>query len=380
MPTEKSLTVRRAHGISEDPAKAMSEFLEAIQQPEPHLVLAFNSPKISGEVLSRRLTEQYPEAVVIGCSSSGEIGPKGFSAGGVSGISIGSPKMRVSAHIVRDLHRFDSSRASDLAHEVSLAIQNAKGELEGGEAFGILLIDGLSIMEEHVLAQLHYRLPELPLVGGSAGDDLRFEKTTLYHQGNELSDAAILVVVVTHHKFKTFKTQHFVPGNEKLVITKADVERRVVYEINGETAARQYAMELGVDVSRLEPQAFSKYPVLLSIGGEYYIRSVQRVNEDESITFFCAIDEGLVLTIAQPLDLQENLKEAVDEIRVAIPEPEAILCFECVLRRLEILERNLESAVGEFMSSNKMIGFHTYGEQFDAIHINQTLTGVALGE
>lgn len=359
---------------------AIDEFIEAIAQPAPDLVIAYNSPKIPGDLLARTLSERYPDSVVVGCTTSGEFGPKGISHGGVSGVSLGSPKMRVSSHVVRDLHRFDFSVASDLAEQVTRSVEEAKRELQGGEAFAMLLIDGLSVMEEHLLAQLHHRLPYLPLVGGSAGDDLAFRQTTLYHQGEALTNAALLVVVVTHHPFRTFKTQHFVPGKQKLVITKADVEQRIVYEINGETAARQYALELGVDVSHLGSQAFSKYPVLLSIGGEYYIRAIQRVNEDESITFFCAIDEGLVLTIAQHLDLEENLEMALASLKSSLPEPEVVLCFECVLRRLEILSEGIVPRIESLVTDNKMVGFHTYGEQFDGIHINQTLTGVAISE
>jgi hypothetical protein len=28
---------------------------------------------------------------------------------------------------------------------------------------------------------------------------------------------------------------------------------------------------------------------------------------------------------------------------------------------------------------HKIVGFHTYGEQYNAMHLNQTLTGIAFG-
>ena len=31
------------------------------------------------------------------------------------------------------------------------------------------------------------------------------------------------------------------------------------------------------------------------------------------------------------------------------------------------------------MAKNNVIGFATYGEQFNAMHVNQTFTGVAIG-
>jgi hypothetical protein len=49
------------------------------------------------------------------------------------------------------------------------------------------------------------------------------------------------------------------------------------------------------------------------------------------------------------------------------------------LRRLELEQRGLDGAVGAFLATQKVVGFSTYGEQFNALHVNQTFTGVALG-
>ena len=34
---------------------------------------------------------------------------------------------------------------------------------------------------------------------------------------------------------------------------------------------------------------------------------------------------------------------------------------------------------GELLAENQVVGFTTYGEQFNGMHVNQTFTGVALG-
>ena len=36
--------------------------------------------------------------------------------------------------------------------------------------------------------------------------------------------------------------------------------------------------------------------------------------------------------------------------------------------------------VSDFLRHHKVIGFNTYGEQFDGMHINQTFTGVVIGQ
>jgi hypothetical protein len=177
----------------------------------------------------------------------------------------------------------------------------------------------------------------------------------------------------------TFKTQHFVPTETKLVITEADPEHRRVMEINGEPAAQAYADILGLQAQELNPTTFSNYPVILRIGGKDYVRSIQKVNEDGSLSFYCAIDNGLVLTLAQGVDIVENLKNQLSAIRQEIPDPECIIGYDCILRRLEAQEKNLAGDLQRVLQKEKIFGFSTYGEQFNAIHVNQTLTGVAMG-
>ena len=48
------------------------------------------------------------------------------------------------------------------------------------------------------------------------------------------------------------------------------------------------------------------------------------------------------------------------------------------MRKLEIVESGLTDRVGDILRANNAVGFNTYGEQFCGVHVNQTLTGVAL--
>ncbi|MFO1372327.1 MAG: FIST C-terminal domain-containing protein [Candidatus Competibacteraceae bacterium] len=124
---------------------------------------------------------------------------------------------------------------------------------------------------------------------------------------------------------------------------------------------------------------FATHPVVVQLGGHHYVRSIQKVNEDESLTFFCAIDEGIVLTVAKGVDLVENLRELFHDVREKVGPPQLILGCDCILRSLELDQNGLKGEVGQIMADNNVIGFATYGEQFNAMHVNQTFTGVAIG-
>ena len=56
-----------------------------------------------------------------------------------------------------------------------------------------------------------------------------------------------------------------------------------------------------------------------------------------------------------------------------------MLTCDCILRKLEIVESGLQDRVGDILRANNAVGFNTYGEQFCGVHVNQTLTGIALG-
>ena len=173
--------------------------------------------------------------------------------------------------------------------------------------FGVLLVDGLCRREEAVVTALQMALDEIPIVGGSAGDGLRFERTFVIHDGKAHTDAAVLALAATDLPFRTFRADHYEPTAIKMVVTEADIEKRIVKELNAEPAAKEYARVCGILDDRLDAFSFASHPVLVSVGGEHFVRSIQRVNPDGSLSFFCAIDEGLVFTAARRRDPMESL-------------------------------------------------------------------------
>jgi hypothetical protein len=58
--------------------------------------------------------------------------------------------------------------------------------------------------------------------------------------------------------------------------------------------------------------------------------------------------------------------------------PAAILACDCVLRRMEAEERQVSGRLSDILRRYHVTGFSTYGEQLNAMHVNQTLTGVAI--
>jgi hypothetical protein len=89
------------------------------------------------------------------------------------------------------------------------------------------------------------------------------------------------------------------------------------------------------------------------------VRSIQKANADGSLTFFCAIENGLVLRVAKGVDLLQNLEQAFAGIRAEIGPPQLVLGYDCILRKLEIAQSSAKDRIGELLQQNNTVGFHT---------------------
>jgi hypothetical protein len=244
----------------------------------------------------------------------------------------------------------------------------------------MLLVDGLSNAEENIVAAIHWELDDNELIGGSAGDGICFERTVMIHNGAVVPRAAILMMIESDCPFRVFKTQNFEPTAIKLVVTAADTENRIVHELNAEPAAREYAAAIGLLPDDLGPFSFASYPLVVKVGGDYYCRSIRNMNPDGSLSFFCAIDEGLVFTVARPRDILSATESTLQEIDTALGGIDLVVGFDCILRRLDAETRQIRHQMDELYKKYAVAGFHTYGEQYNAMHLNQTLTGIAFGQ
>jgi hypothetical protein len=243
-----------------------------------------------------------------------------------------------------------------------------------------MLMDGLTMLEEHVAAGLKPLLRDIPLIGGSAGDDLSFTDTGVLAGGEFGSDRATVTVVSTTAPFRPFRLQHYEPGSTVLVITDASPEERLVHEINGMPAAQAFAEAIGVPEAELGPEHFSSNPVLLRAAGENWVRSIAQARPDGSLRFFAAIDAGAVLRLGRSGDAEKQFRERLDAIGTELGQAvTSVLAFDCILRRVDFARSGVDAAVGRAMSDYRVAGFSTYGEQFDDFHMNQTMVGVAFG-
>ena len=343
-------------------------------------LLFYSRELMDAEGLAEALARHAPDLAYAGCSTAGEITPAGLEEGHV--IAVLFPRRRFTAvsTMVRNL---SASGMEDIAGEVEelrRRLYAQTGSTDSANVFALCLIDGLSYAEEAVTSAIHWGLDDIPLLGGSAGDDLKFETTELLSNGCVDKDCAVVVLIATDVPFHVFKTENFVPTDQKLVVTASEPDRRLVREFNAGSAAEEFAAAVGIAHGAMTPLSFASHPVVVRVGGEYYCRSIQKMNADGSLSFFCAIDDGIVLSIAEPTGMVESTRTALKNVNERLGGIDVVLGFDCVLRRLDARNRQVFREISELYRANNVIGFGTYGEQYRSMHLNQTFVGIAFGQ
>ncbi|MCL2830908.1 MAG: FIST C-terminal domain-containing protein [Betaproteobacteria bacterium] len=366
-----SVEVRFGKSFNPDVQTAVHELAAQTSSIEPDFLIFFCSPKYDLPALGKAIKTTF-DCPAIGCTTAGEIlASEGYIEDAIVCVAIASEKLRPKLFFIEDLRAF--------ANEIGPVEELSGADRKRG--FALFLIDGLSMLEEPVVARVSQTLKGIPVIGASAGDNLAFEHTYVYHDGAFHENAAVLAIVETTLPFLPLHIQHFEPTDKRIVITAADPLTRTVTEINGLPAVEEYARVLDKNVDELTTLVFTAHPLMLKVGGKYYVRTVQKANSDGSLTFFCAIDSGIVLTLAKPSgSATVNLEDNLERIRKTIPDPILIFGSDCINRRLEMQRHSELEEAKRILSRYPFIGFSTYGEQFYGVHVNYTLTALVLGD
>jgi hypothetical protein len=336
---------------------------------QPRLLLFFASSKFDPNTLSLKMKEALPSGDQFGCTTAGEIVNGLMLKNSVVAMAFNQKVMGdVALEVIENLKEgIDVNKAADSfeAHfKEPLAAMSIK------KYVGIVLVDGLSLSEEKLLDKVG-NLTDVIFIGGSAGDDLKFSATHVFANGRAYTNAAVLALAKPGVDFDFIKTQSFCTLPEKLVATKVNEEERSVIEFNNKPAATAYAEAIGSSVADAMKH-FMHNPVGLMMENEPYVRSPQRI-DDGKMVFYCSIKEGMELTVLESTDIVKDTREAVGKKARELGTISGIINFHCILRTLELEEKNQTEEYGRIFSKIPTVGFSTYGEAFIG-HVTQTST------
>jgi hypothetical protein len=333
------------------------------------MLLFFASSKFAPQDISAEMQLSFTKSAVFGCSSSGEIVSGKMLKNSVVAMAFDSQTVQdVKVEVIEHLKEKVNVNKAFFAFEKHFNLP--VDEMDPSKYVGIVLVDGLSGAEEKLIDRVG-DLTNVTFIGGSAGDDLKFESTHIFANGKSYTDAALLALVKPGVPFTFIKTQSFCDLGKKLVVTKANEATREVVEFNGKPAAQAYAEALGTSVSDATAR-FMHNPVGLVIDGEPFVRSPQQIKGD-TMAFYCGVTEGMELSLLESTNIIEDTANALELAKEELGNISGVVNFNCILRTLELEQKGLTGQYGELFSNIPTIGFSTYGEQFIG-HINQTAT------
>jgi len=355
---------------------------------KPNLVTLFGGVKFFTDAgFIAELKQAFPEAILLGCSTAGEINREGVTDDTcvVTAACLEKVVMKATHTLAQDM---DDSLAAGVRIGEALKSADLRAVLvfaPGVQINGSDLVEGIASRVGR----------SLPITGGLAGDGGAFQRT--FTIGNEgVSDRAVVAVGLSgdalqfsHGSFGGWEA--FGPARK---VTRA--VGNVLFELDGEPALEVYKRYLGSHAQDL-PASGLLFPFAM-LGEDHdalgLIRTILAVDDAAgSLTLAGAIDSnGYLKLMHASTDRLVNGAEAAAEAAQAMhanPGDGLAILVSCVGRKLVMGDRVDEEveAVGEvFGEKATLTGFYSYGEispfapgSTCQLH-NQTMTITWIGE
>ena len=372
------LVVASSHAAC--PTDAVAEIARAVDGRALAGGILFCSSSYPREALAAAIAQHLSGFPLAGCTSAGEITGRGYDADSL--LFMGFPADSFTFRVLH-LSSIDGLDRDDARSQIRHLAANVRHEArclgENGSQVALFFVDGLSHREELLTMTVQDALGDIPLIGGSSGDGLLFSETGVLCDGAFRPSTAAIVMLTSARPMQVYSECFYEPGPARMVVTAADPEARIVYEINAAPAADEYRRLAGAPGAELDTAFFAAHPPMVRAGGTYHVRAIQTANPDGSLTFYGAVDRGIVLSVGEPVDRLERMRAFFKHVGKEIGEVDHMLGFDCVLNRIDAESRQITGPVSELYAANHVAGFNTYGEQFRAAHLNQTLSCLVIG-
>ncbi len=357
--------------------------IEASDQAQ--LLLLFGDSEIlKSKQNFEAIRSQYPHAIIVGASSSGNILGAEISKSPIVATAIQFEHGSVA------LSQIDFT-AEDSVEDLSRQLI-AQLPVEGLKHI-FILSDGLNINGSELVRGINAVGGNFTVTGGMAGDGDRFLETWIV--ANEPARTHRIAAVGFYGEALAISTGCYAGwsafgAERKITRSKGNI----LYELDHQPALALYKEYLG-EFARDLPLSGMRFPLNIKATAEdnEVIRTLLAIDEaTQSITFAGDVPEGYIARLMKP-DLEvliEGASAAAEEIEQINSRPALGLVVSCVGRRVvmkQIIEEELDAVEERLGSHVQLTGFYSYGEiapfnnqiQQCQLH-NQTMTLTAIYE
>jgi len=354
---------------------------------KPSLFLLFVSPGYKKtEIFIAKLKELYPEAIITGCSTSGEIADISVVDDTIvlNAILFEKTTVRLETFPISDPSRslevgqflYDSLHSNNLSHLLVLS--------DGLHVNGAELVKGLTMDHD----------TQISVTGGLAGDGTAFSKTFVIN-GNKLLEKQIVGIGFYGDELKVGYSSKGGWDSFGIERTVTRSNGNILYELDGQPALDLYKSFLGEQKAKELPGSGLLFPLSLreDASQKPVVRTILAINEeDRSLTFAGSMPVGsqvrmMKANVDRLIDGAEQ--SAHDSSKIQNEQADFALLISCVGRRLvlkQMVEEEIE-VVREVLGARPVIsGFYSYGEmapfnKFEPCRLhNQTMTITTFSE
>lgn len=351
------------------------------------VVLLFgDKAKLQNKQLICDIRSAYPDALITGCSTAGEIcGTRVLDESlAVTAICFEHTAVRsamVKVGSAEDSYLCGEKLAQSIPHE--------------NLAHVFVLSDGLNVNGSELVAGLTDKLPEnLAITGGLSADGDRFEQTVVLWEDRAQEKSVVLLGLYGDRiKIGYGSLGGWDPFGPERLVTRSD--GNILYELDGRSALELYKEYLGEHAEGL-PGTGLLFPLSLRRQDQDrgVVRTILSVDEDDkSMTFAGDVAEGSYAQLMKA-NFDRLIDGASDAAKTSYQatgssKPDLSILISCVGRKMVLKQRVEEEVEGvqDILGDNTvMTGFYSYGEisPFTAdaaceLH-NQTMTITTFSE
>ena len=329
------------------------------------LVIIFPSAAYDLEALHRGALAEAGPASVVGCTTVGAFTDEvQVQFGCVAAFLAGDEASFGVCHA----ERVDADIAESTRQAVELARERA-GERHPHSVL-ILLCDGLT-PDQREMARGAYEVTTavIPLVGGAAGDDLHWQRTSTFGEERILSNGLVAVWVNSPHPMAVAVDHGWRPFGKPMLVTRA--EGAVIHELDGLPALDVYLSERGADLLE-DGRSFGEKCMERPIGlpnahGRYDLRQIHETVPGGGIVLTTGVPEQTVVQVmaSDEDSLLEGARRAASTARERLGgTPRLALVFSCCTRVPLLRERLAEEVqlISSHLDGVPAGGFYTCGE------------------
>jgi methyl-accepting chemotaxis protein len=367
--------VGSASSRSPDPKTAATDVVRRARarlgHAKPSFGFLFASPERDLKATLAHVAEAAEGAEIVGASTAGELTEIGLSHGSLVLMLVSSDTSGASVAFSEHMNVDPLASASELVQGMPEA-KKAAAQRDRRHLTTVLLTDGLCGAGEKLVIDLHgLGQGSFQIVGGAAGDEGKFQATSVGTNGRAGTNAAVAMHVFSASPWGVGVDHGLRSTTAQMRVTKA--QGNVVQEIDGQPAFKVYqrhAAERGVTLNAADA---TPYMVSNQLGIHFFqdiarSRAPLSVGEDLSLTCAAEIPKGAMVSIldGDPVSMVDAARGAAEEAKTHLEGKKAagVLLFDCVCRGM-ILKDGFDKeidAVRSVFGHVPIAGFLTYGE------------------